>query len=280
MNFAVVSGSATSVKLVLFTEQDLAEGRSTLEVELDRDNNRTGDVWHVMLPMLDSSLLYGESGAVWARSWRARPRQAAAAATRTAERFCAPWPWPAAAYRVAGPNQAKHNDFKGHRYDNVSLQRAIRSMEDRAGGAGPHPHRCFLPAPRACPCPLTHVQSVVVLDPYARAVIGRRQYGVLGPELEYASPDVLGYAGTWPQAACALPTADEDEEFDWEGDTPLNIPMEQLVIYEMGVRAFTQHETSGVQAPGERGARGPGSGGEPGRRDRGASSSLGLGRRA
>jgi pullulanase/glycogen debranching enzyme len=31
---------------------------------------------------------------------------------------------------------------------------------------------------------------------------------------------------------------------------PLNIPMENLVIYEMHVRGFTQHETSNVSARG------------------------------
>lgn len=45
--------------LVLFTEADLHAGRSTHEIPLDRDANRTGAVWHVALPALDSSLLYG-----------------------------------------------------------------------------------------------------------------------------------------------------------------------------------------------------------------------------
>jgi pullulanase/glycogen debranching enzyme len=96
----------------------------------------------------------------------------------------------------------------------------------------------------------THpVQSVVLLDPYAKAVVGRRQYGQLGPELMYEEPEVLGYAPTWPQAACALPSAG-DTAFDWEGDKPLNRPMHELVIYEMHVRGFTKDEASGVRAPG------------------------------
>jgi glycogen operon protein len=28
----------------------------------------------------------------------------------------------------------------------------------------------------------------------------------------------------------------QDDEFDWEGDRPLETPMEDLVIYEMHVR--------------------------------------------
>lgn len=58
-NFALYSTAATSVVLCLFTEQDLAQGKATCEVELDPVCNRTGSVWHVRLPGLDSTLLYG-----------------------------------------------------------------------------------------------------------------------------------------------------------------------------------------------------------------------------
>jgi isoamylase len=38
--------------------------------------------------------------------------------------------------------------------------------------------------------------------------------------------------------------------YDWEGDKPLNRPMEESVIYEAHVRGFTQSATSGVRHPG------------------------------
>jgi isoamylase len=38
--------------------------------------------------------------------------------------------------------------------------------------------------------------------------------------------------------------------FDWEGDTPPRLPMEDLVVYEMHVRGFTAHPSSGVEHPG------------------------------
>ena len=38
--------------------------------------------------------------------------------------------------------------------------------------------------------------------------------------------------------------------YDWEGDKPLNRPMEECIIYEAHVRGFTQSPTSGVQHPG------------------------------
>jgi isoamylase len=38
--------------------------------------------------------------------------------------------------------------------------------------------------------------------------------------------------------------------YDWEGDKPLNRPMEDCIIYEAHVRGFTQSPTSGVRHPG------------------------------
>ena len=40
--------------------------------------------------------------------------------------------------------------------------------------------------------------------------------------------------------------------YDWEGDTPLKSPFSRTVIYELHVRGFTQHPSSGV-APEKRG---------------------------
>jgi len=38
--------------------------------------------------------------------------------------------------------------------------------------------------------------------------------------------------------------------YDWEGDKPLNRPLEDSIIYEAHVRGFTQSPTSGVRHPG------------------------------
>ena len=40
------------------------------------------------------------------------------------------------------------------------------------------------------------------------------------------------------------------DDFDWEGDRPLEIPAEDLVIYEAHVRGFTKHPSSDVKFPG------------------------------
>src|SRR5439155_13789535 len=38
--------------------------------------------------------------------------------------------------------------------------------------------------------------------------------------------------------------------FDWQEDAPLLIPLEDSIIYELHVRGFTCHPTSGVSVPG------------------------------
>lgn len=68
-------------------------------------------------------------------------------------------------------------------------------------------------------------------------------------ELDYNSESVLGLAATWPQTAAMVPSP--DDWFDWEGDRPLNIPLEELVIYELHVRGFTQHTSAHADAPGK-----------------------------
>ncbi len=76
--------------------------------------------------------------------------------------------------------------------------------------------------------------SRILLDPYAKAVGGRDTWAV---EPRWSDP--FPY-----RARLAF------EDFDWEEDRPLEIPIEDLVIYEMHVRSFTRHPSSGVRHPG------------------------------
>jgi isoamylase len=81
----------------------------------------------------------------------------------------------------------------------------------------------------------TYSPDTILLDPYAKAITGRGEWAVL--------PD-------WNdpyQHRARIPAPDL---FDWGEDHPLNTPVEDLVIYEMHVRGFTQHPTSGVRYPG------------------------------
>ena len=41
-----------------------------------------------------------------------------------------------------------------------------------------------------------------------------------------------------------------EEEYDWEGDVPLEIPFHESVIYKLHIRGFTKHTSSGVKNKG------------------------------
>jgi glycogen operon protein len=70
--------------------------------------------------------------------------------------------------------------------------------------------------------------SVYLLDPYAQVVTGGELWGARSVR------------------RCGLPR----EHFDWAMDRPINRPLAESVIYELHVRAFTRHESSGVSSPG------------------------------
>jgi glycogen operon protein len=77
-------------------------------------------------------------------------------------------------------------------------------------------------------------RSKILLDPYAKAIGGRDVWGVQ-PDWN----DIFQYRSRLVF-----------DDFDWENDRPLEIPIEDLVIYEMHVRGFTRHSSSGVKHPG------------------------------
>jgi glycogen operon protein len=81
----------------------------------------------------------------------------------------------------------------------------------------------------------------VLLDPYGRAV-------VIPPAWDRAAASRPG-----DNAAAAMKSAVADlSRYDWEGDAPLRRPFSRTVIYELHVRGFTRHPSSGV-APERRG---------------------------
>ena len=74
----------------------------------------------------------------------------------------------------------------------------------------------------------------IVADPHARAMSGRAVWG--------AEPD---HTDPYPFRSRLVP-----EDFDWEGDSPLRLPVGDLVVYETHVRGFTRRDGSGVRYPG------------------------------
>jgi isoamylase len=75
----------------------------------------------------------------------------------------------------------------------------------------------------------------VLLDPYGRGVIVPKNY----------SRDTARKEGD--NAATAMKSVVVDPStYDWEGDTPLKHPSTRTIVYEMHVRGFTRHPSSGV----------------------------------
>ncbi len=77
----------------------------------------------------------------------------------------------------------------------------------------------------------------VLLDPYARAIVGWQSYdrglaALEGDNCAYALRSVVVDASN----------------YDWEGDSPLRIPHANSVIYELHVGGFTRNPNSGVSS--------------------------------
>ena len=75
----------------------------------------------------------------------------------------------------------------------------------------------------------------VLLDPYGRGVVVPKNY----------SREVARQKGD--NAATAMKSVVIDPHpYDWEGDTPLKKPSSRNIVYEMHVRGFTRHPSSGL----------------------------------
>jgi isoamylase len=75
----------------------------------------------------------------------------------------------------------------------------------------------------------------LLLDPYGRGVVVPRNY----------SRDAAAQEGD--NAATAMKSVIVDPHaYDWEGDVPLARPSSRTVVYEMHVRGFTRHPSSGI----------------------------------
>lgn len=77
-------------------------------------------------------------------------------------------------------------------------------------------------------------KSKYLLDPYAKSVGGR---------------DVWGVEPNWDNKFQHRGRIVYDN-FNWEGDKQLELPMEDLIIYEAHLRGFTKHESSDVDEAG------------------------------
>src|SRR5262249_54751172 len=78
----------------------------------------------------------------------------------------------------------------------------------------------------------------VLIDPYGRAMFVPDAY------------DRLRACRPGDNTAVAMKSVVADPgRYDWAGDVPLHRPYTGTVIYELHVRGFTRHESSGVAPP-------------------------------
>lgn len=77
-------------------------------------------------------------------------------------------------------------------------------------------------------------KSKILLDPYAKMVSGRNEWGVLPDKnniFQYRSKVAIN-------------------DFELETDPPITTAQNDLIIYEAHLRGFTQHKSSGVKHRG------------------------------
>ena len=79
--------------------------------------------------------------------------------------------------------------------------------------------------------------SKILLDPYGRAVVVPANY-------DRTAAAVFARSNPASMKSVVIDPGD----YDWEGDAPLARPSSRTIIYEMHVRGFTAHASSGVDA--------------------------------
>jgi len=82
--------------------------------------------------------------------------------------------------------------------------------------------------------------KTLLIDPYARAVEGGEIWGGHPDDHSESDPDASF------QRRCLIC----QDDFDWEGDRPLNLPLSDSLIYELHVRGYTVDKSSGVENRG------------------------------
>jgi isoamylase len=94
-------------------------------------------------------------------------------------------------------------------------------------------------------------EAKLLLDPYAKAVTGKFR-NISNLLLAYDAQPGAGDRSidTRDNTTIVPKSIVVDDAFDWRGATSPDLPLEQLVIYEVHVKGFTAHASSGVSRPG------------------------------
>jgi len=94
-------------------------------------------------------------------------------------------------------------------------------------------------------------ENKLLIDPYAKALTGKfRNADNLLLAYEVQSFEKDRSLDSRDNTAVVPKCVVMDDRFDWHGDAPPNIAWEKLVIYEIHLKGFTAHPSSGVKHPG------------------------------
>ena len=93
-------------------------------------------------------------------------------------------------------------------------------------------------------------KNIYLLDPYTKALTATSLFGNLPPG--YTPPaDSIDIKLGKPTDAKNFPKCVViDDDFDWQGDRPLNYPLRKSVLYEMHLKGATANPNSNVPHPG------------------------------
>ena len=80
--------------------------------------------------------------------------------------------------------------------------------------------------------------EIVLLDPYAKATTTNR------PTSRKAKSPFWGTNADRPKCVVV------SDDFDWQGDRPLNIPLADIIVYEAHLRGMTADHSAGTRSPG------------------------------
>jgi isoamylase len=94
-------------------------------------------------------------------------------------------------------------------------------------------------------------ENKLLIDPYAKAITGKFMntdnlllaYDPNSP-IKDLSKDGRDNTSFVPKSIVV------DDRFEWQGDTPPDISLPKLIIYEVHLKGFTAHRSSGVKNPG------------------------------
>ncbi|MFW5799818.1 MAG: glycogen debranching protein GlgX, partial [Spirochaetota bacterium] len=86
--------------------------------------------------------------------------------------------------------------------------------------------------------------NVYLLDPYAKSLSCNFRWDLREAGAFNDINDKLKSAEKMPKSIVI------DDDFDWENDKPLNIPLKDTIIYETHIRGLTVHHSSKVENPG------------------------------